>query len=271
MRALSEASGEIADFPRATCVTTGTSSAMKECSFGEGSALTIVIFGDSHALQFFTPLHALAQARGWTLVTFFKSGCPAVDLAPSPTIGSAACATWRHSSLSRIADLHPGLIIVASWTGPLVGTSANEGGAVTLEEWSTGIHRTISSLSRSRSPVLWIHDNPMPGFDVPACLARAARNAWYPGRRCSPLRASAINPALLAVEQRAVSSSAGVSLLSFDEMICPAERCPVVRDGAVVFRDSDHLTRRFTATLAPRLECAIDAAIAKAAPAAGRN
>jgi hypothetical protein len=42
-----------------------------------------------------------------------------------------------------------------------------------------------------------------------------------------------------------------------NDRICPTARCPVVRRGAIVYRDTDHLTATFSAGEAPVLETRI--------------
>jgi hypothetical protein len=54
-----------------------------------------------------------------------------------------------------------------------------------------------------------------------------------------------------------------VTLLDFSDMYCDAEDCFPVIGGANVYRDQDHLTRTFAFTLAPFIESAIDAALAR--------
>ena len=63
---------------RDECVTLGGSATVRTCTFGEPTAaINVVLFGDSHAIQWFDALKEIAQARGWRLTTMLKSGCPA--------------------------------------------------------------------------------------------------------------------------------------------------------------------------------------------------
>lgn len=52
-----------------------------ECLFGAvDSPDRVVLLGDSHAGQWFSPLLALASQRGWALQELVKQGCPLPEL-----------------------------------------------------------------------------------------------------------------------------------------------------------------------------------------------
>ena len=53
-------------------------------------------------------------------------------------------------------------------------------------------------------------------------------------------------------------------MLDFNDLICGGKgRCPVVRDGIIVFRDHHHLTATFARSLAPALDRALQKVVAK--------
>ena len=75
------------------------------CTYGNKSSnKTIVLYGDSHAAQWFPALEKLATARGFKLVSLTKSACPAVD-ALRPDQG--AFKIWFHSMLEQGVYLAP--------------------------------------------------------------------------------------------------------------------------------------------------------------------
>lgn len=73
------------------------------CTYGDvNSDITIVLYGDSHAAQWFPALERIAIKRGIKLVSLTKSACPAVD-APRDDDGGfkfSKCAQWREYSYS---------------------------------------------------------------------------------------------------------------------------------------------------------------------------
>ena len=58
------------------------------CTYGsKKAAKTIILYGDSHAAQWFPALEKLAQEKGFRLISLTKSACPSVE-APRPDKGA---------------------------------------------------------------------------------------------------------------------------------------------------------------------------------------
>ena len=93
----------------------------RECSFGKaGSNNTVVLFGDSHAVQWFPALERVAKRRRWNVVTLAKSSCPAAALSVfNEKLGrkNAECDRWREQALERIAELRPFAVVATNFTG----------------------------------------------------------------------------------------------------------------------------------------------------------
>ena len=97
---------------RKRCMATVQSRNVQTCAFGDTASKTnIVLFGDSHAMQWVNPLTDIASANGWKLITMLKAACPAIDIVKPPNTQS--CAAWRADALRQIAALHPSLVILA--------------------------------------------------------------------------------------------------------------------------------------------------------------
>ena len=64
---------------------------------------TVVLFGDSHAMQLFPALEQVALRRGWRLVNLTKAGCPpstASVVSPLSRRRYPECDAWRESALA---------------------------------------------------------------------------------------------------------------------------------------------------------------------------
>ncbi|HEX8471401.1 MAG TPA: SGNH hydrolase domain-containing protein, partial [Brevundimonas sp.] len=75
-----------------------------------------MLFGDSHAAQWFTPVAAFATSQDAVLTTVLKSSCPpaAVDVVSSRLRRIfTECLTWRVAALEQIRALHPDLVIIS--------------------------------------------------------------------------------------------------------------------------------------------------------------
>jgi peptidoglycan/LPS O-acetylase OafA/YrhL len=251
MKNISAASEDIADMPREKCVTLGGSLEVKSCVFGNlSSSVNIVLFGDSHAIQWFNPLRRIAEAHGWRLTTFLKSGCPAVDVS-----FHADCAAWRGEAIRRVVMLRPTTVIVASATLSLGrGNKVDSPLAISLDEWRNGATRTLTTLAAARLRIVALRDTPLLAFDIPTCLARSARHSWYPGGSCVMDKSASLDPELFEAERTAAQGLPDVHFLDMTDMLCDDNLCHAVRNGAIMYRDSNHLTGSFAASLAPTLE-----------------
>jgi peptidoglycan/LPS O-acetylase OafA/YrhL len=88
------------------------------CVYGSpASRRTVVLFGDSHALQWFPALDRAASAHRWRLVSLTKTTCPPVELSFwSPVLGRpyVECDRWRASMLQRIRAERPALVVLGA-------------------------------------------------------------------------------------------------------------------------------------------------------------
>ena len=250
--AVNAAVDDIATIDRARCVTAyGADSHVTRCVFGNpDSKVTVALFGDSHAIQWFNAVEALATARQWRLVTFLKSGCAAHDAAP--LLGGSGCRPWRNQALQEIVALHPDAVFVASYTSAYgLGEAHPE---ADLERLRAGWRRSLQVLSAAGLTVIQFRDTPLPPFDVPTCLARGLTHTWMRGRSCDLAESAALEPRTFAAEQAAASGLPGTHFVDLTDRLCRAGVCPAVIDGAIVYRDASHLTGAFAAGLAPELQ-----------------
>jgi peptidoglycan/LPS O-acetylase OafA/YrhL len=262
MKALSAAVDDIAKMPREKCVSLGDSSDVKTCVFGDlSSATDVVLFGDSHAIQWFNPLLRDAQLHGWKLTTMVKSGCPAIDFRPSSASRRFAdnCALWRSEAIRRILSLRPSLVFAGNATTYLEATHDSE---AALADWRNGTRRTFSALTATGLRVAEIRDVPRPSFDVPTCLARFARQSWFSARSCDINEFDSVDRAVLNAEDAGVHGIPNVYVIDLTGELCPRDVCPVFRRGLIVYRDSNHLTGTFAESLAPTLDLYISHALA---------
>lgn len=242
-----------------------------ECAFGDtDSDVTIVLFGDSHAAQWFPALETFAKADHLRLVSLTKSGCPSVDVGIRDlSLGRRykECEEWRHNSMVRIKEIEPALVVLANSShyfrpSPLarseaVPTTVNKGArelpiASTSADWLAGLERTLHSLEDMHVHTIILRDSPRPGFDGPTCLARLAWRPWL-YRDCQFRRDRAIRQDVADAEDIAARTSQRVSIVDISSAICKSEECDIEKGDLVIYRDYHHLTASFSASLAPSL------------------
>jgi peptidoglycan/LPS O-acetylase OafA/YrhL len=228
---------------------------VKVCSFGPAGAPAIVLFGDSHAGQWFRAVEILARERGRRLVVVTKSACPPVD-APlfSELMGRefSECAAWRAGALRRIRQIAPDLVIV----------STSIGYELSVAEWEMGTESVMRALrgegsGRPSRKVVLLRDTPSAGFDVLTCAARAAwRPAFLPRAACDVRLAEGDDPSYAA--QRAGAERAGAAVVDMNGYV-RAGVAARAGAGAPVFRDAGHLSVAFVESLAGALAGEVDA------------
>jgi peptidoglycan/LPS O-acetylase OafA/YrhL len=208
-----------------------------ECTYGDlNSATTIVMYGDSHAAQWFPTLLQLANERGFKLVSLTKSACPSVD-APRADQGAYKnihCETWRDKSVARIKQIRPAAVILSSYqhfTPPSGYSDENKW-------WTDGQKRLLASLRGSSDHLIYISDTPRPLRDIPNCLASRDVNS------CN------------TTERTPVKIIRGFEIIDPAPWLC-TKLCPAIQDGYVVYRDASHISVAAALALKPQLEAAL--------------
>lgn len=255
-RIVAAARTDISRIPRKRC-TPILSAQPIACEFGDTAATTnIVLFGDSHAMQWFNALERIAVDRHWKLTTLVKSSCPvaAVDIPGKPAAEVAQCNEWRRAATLIIERLHPDLVVASSAIVYLTITGRPPGGSgLTIGRWRDGLRAEFQALTRTGQRVAWIHDTPIPPHDIPSCIGRAIRLRWFSRGMCGFSREVGLPVELDRVAREA---GRGVRTLSFVEMtdqFCDERYCPAMQDGEVVYHDDSHLTGAMAEHLAPVL------------------
>jgi hypothetical protein len=220
------------------------------CVYGDArSSRTVVLFGDSHALQYFPALDRVARERGWRLVVLTKGGCgPAAARVRAVRRYARACARWREDAVGRIARERPALVVTSGSThyhvyagGRWLGREASD------RALRHGYAATVTRLA-AIAPVRVIRDAPRPPFDVPGCVAGELRHL----RRCAFARP---RPDVISPSLREVT---GVRLIDPREEFCPRRLCPAVIGDALVYRHEAHITATYAGTMWRWLDAALN-------------
>ena len=231
----------------------------KTCVFGDPSSSTsVVLFGDSHAAQWFPALERLARVEHWKLITLTKSACSPADVTVfNPTFDRAyvECDTWRDAVFATIAADHPSLVVMAmSRTYTMVDGGSLPTVAQRPDLWNAAISRSLRRLEASADEVVLIGDTPRSKVDPPACLSRHLDDVLA----CATPSSKSLAVAR-TVADRTVAAAAGADFIDPSPWICPSEPCPVVIGSYLVFRDNHHLTTAFSTALSRRLLDALPA------------
>ncbi|GIM95877.1 acyltransferase family protein [Paractinoplanes toevensis] len=234
---------------------TPVTTAPEGCVFGDPNGReTVVLYGDSHAAQWFPAMEKLAIGRHWQLVELTKSSCTAADLAVwHDTLKRAytECLAFHRSALDRIARLKPALVVVGSSFNYRPAAPAPD----VAGQWRAAWDRTFTRLTAGGARVVAIADTPYMGGPVPECLAEPA-NAGHAGKCTRSLRSALRGP-----EQRKVflayAGRPRTTVINPITWFC-TDVCPPVVGNLLVYRDSNHMTTTYSAALAPLLGAKLD-------------
>lgn len=215
------------------------------CRFGSGGE-RVVLFGDSHASQWFPVAQRIAAARGWSVEVLTKSGCPVPQLkVTNPQLGREyrECDQWREHALQRIASGAPPKLIVVGTLNRYASDAES-----LVAAWQEPLARLVATGAR----VAYLRDTPFPAMDVPTCLS----GALHSPQACAFSRDAALWADPVADEVLA-GRHTGAVVVSVNDVLCPGLSCPTVLDGVVLYRDDAHLTNTAVTLLAPRIEQAL--------------
>jgi len=207
------------------------------CEYADkGSQKTMVLYGDSHAAQWFPALVEIASRSGYKLISLTKSACPSVDTVRLDQGGfkMSRCKQWRINTIKRIQEIKPDVLIMSSFQ-----YFAQPPRFTDREKWWNDGQRKLLTEVKNLSPhLIYITDTPHPLRDIPACLAN------YSISKCNTTQRS---------EDLSIS---GFNVIDPNSWLC-SRVCPAVRDGVVTYRDASHISVDIAIALIPRLTQAL--------------
>ncbi len=245
------------------CFDNFVDAAVHPCVYGDpSSTTTVVLFGDSHAVQFYPALETIALAHQWRLQVWAKATCPPI-LAPltSPALGReyTGCERFRANVISRIKAEHPLLVLLgySRWYGPVFHLTEY------TKAWMDGLTAAVQQIKSSGAKVVVLGDTEHALRNVPDCLSAHIHDM----QACDVTIAQGLNVAGQAAEET-VAMAAGASFIDTERWECTATRCGAVVGNLLVFRDDNHLSATFAGWLAPVLDANLDVVLEGRVPVA---
>ena len=208
-----------------------------QCLYGNlSSEKTIVLFGDSHAAQWFDAVEEIANRQGYRLVSLTKSACSALKL-PISNRGSYnenECRKWQTNSIERVKELRPEILIISEFSHynlNIKDKSKDYYYLATQQE----LHKQLQSYVNK---MVYLTDTPKPVRNIPRCLSHESLES------CNQ-----INRSPNAVYEK---------LIKIDPYPWFCDKsCTAVKDGYIVYRDASHITRAAAKSATDELEKAL--------------
>ncbi len=231
------------------------------CSFGAvEKSPELFIYGDSHALSLLPTIEKYAQRNSIHAVFAGASGCPPL-LGVQSVRGESLVERFNCRKLNeRIFEYVKtnkvkAVLLVARWSYYTGGTtrpdevnyiSDDESREPTLETskvaFSRALKNTVEAYSNIGVHVFVIEDNPLQLVGPKVALRKARALSDSAINRFSVSRDEhARNNSTPVAEIRGVSGPL-LSVISFDEVLCRPDICPLVLGNRFLYADSDHLS-----------------------------
>ncbi|KQU83239.1 acyltransferase [Mesorhizobium sp. Root102] len=244
-----------------TCLLDSRTVTPKPCVFGATDAAhTIVLFGDSHADHWSTPLIEAARRNDTKVVTYLKSSCRASRLSTFNAVlkrDYTECDAWRELAIADIIRRKPRLVVISEFSiGNLTRDMPAASRAAEIARWQAGLRSTLQAFSQAGIETAVIRDTPINTSFVDSCVARAL---WWRAAPslCDTPRADAANDSTAATERAVVKSVPDTLYVDLTDHFCGPAACHVVIGGKLAFRDRHHLATAFAETLEGPLERAL--------------
>lgn len=210
---------------------------------------TFVVIGDSIGLQWFPAFAKMSEQHGWRLVVLTKSACPMVD---EPIyyqrIGRdyIECTQWRAKALEYLRELQPDAIVMGS----------SQTYDFTAEQWLHGTQRILEQLSGASRNIGILRATPVLPVSGEMCVNTTTplRDWLTRGLRCTGSASNARDESVANALSHAAQGFHGVNLIDMNDAVCLDDTCGAVRDGMLVFRDTQHLTVEFAETMKGALQ-----------------
>ncbi|MFE4666266.1 acyltransferase family protein [Streptomyces sp. NPDC056716] len=218
------------------------------CVYGDvRSENVIVLFGDSHAAQWFPGLNELALTHHWKLVSLTKASCKAA-MVTTVYQGQpySACDEWRTEAMAQIKALQPSLVIVSSSEASDLAYPDGD----PVQQWTDGFRETFDALGESGARVAALLDTPWPKSDAVDCAAT------YPLEldRCANQLPEAVHdPSRRKAVQDAAEAAGALVIDPLPWLCTSAGTCPVLAGNTLVYRDDSHMSDAYAEALAPVL------------------
>ncbi|MDX6663921.1 MAG: hypothetical protein QOG68_127 [Solirubrobacteraceae bacterium] len=221
------------------------------CSFGSPSAdatESVALIGDSHATHWRSAMLTVASRNHWYGISISRSGCPFTRAVPALP-DSAGCVRWNKQVLAFLTN-HPEIrtVVVSEHRGRVRAPPGADHRKVQI----AGYMAAWKALPDSVTNLIVIRDTPYRRGRSGDCIVRAQQRREEPGQVCAVPRSSALKSDPAATAALRVDDPR-VSLVDMTHYFCSSTLCYPVIGGALVHKDTTHISLTYGLTLGPYL------------------
>jgi peptidoglycan/LPS O-acetylase OafA/YrhL len=223
----------------------------KICVLGDTKGTrTMVLYGDSHVTMWLDPLLRMARTGHWRIVVFMKASCLPVDATEyrvDERRPYTECDRYRQWAYAEMAKLKPQRIVISGLLAQNFADPADGSRMLTIDDarpiFAAGALHALKTLRTISRQIYVIGGTPQLDREPAECLA--SRKATM--ATCAVAldrRTSERNQ-----QWRQAAAATGAHFVDPVPWFCDQRTCPVVIRDVIVYRDTNHVTRTFAATL----------------------
>jgi hypothetical protein len=220
------------------------------CSFGVAASAaqrSVALVGDSHASMWRMAVTHVARELGWSGVRITHASCPlSTALRALPEPNRSHCARWKRA-VFKWFDQHPEVdTIVVSQLSAGSGVVPTRG----RSEYETSVagYRAAWAALKHVKHIVVIRDTPKAKGWTRDCVERAMARRTPAGPACAISRRAVIDadPAAAAARR---ARTRRVQVVDLTDVFCGPRTCLPVVGGALVHKDTTHLSAAFAESL----------------------
>jgi peptidoglycan/LPS O-acetylase OafA/YrhL len=227
------------------------------CQLGSAAPTRLFLVGDSHADHWSAAIKLYAHEAGLGAIERARISCNVVVVSQvtseegKPWL-SHQCVVFARRVMDEVgaAARRQRVVVVVSaeWL------SYFGSGQPARLEFERDLHNGLEFLEKNGASVLLVGETPRFPFSAPACMARRAVDVCSIARATNDSALFSINEVLT----RTVARSHRVRFWDPSSYFCDSRWCYAVRNGVLLFRDGDHLSRIGAESAASQLAVYLD-------------
>ena len=216
---------------------------------------TIQIVGDSHANRL---VMGLARFTDETILQIGHHGCPPfIDIASlEPGLKKDECAKFTNDAIEVAANTDLIQTVIMTFAGAKyigagkyfeVSDAGQHQSATTNDLLASAMRKTIDHLRAKGKAIIFIYDNPEISFDPNTCIdgGRPLRLTRREVRNpCGIKKADFLNSQqeYRSLVRSVLKDYPEIKIVDAADAMCDSDLCYAVKDGAVLYRDGNHLS-----------------------------
>jgi SGNH domain (fused to AT3 domains) len=218
------------------------------CEWGDpAGTTTVALVGDSKAMQYYSPLDAIAKEQGWRVLSITKSACgfhAGTQLDEGRPYTS--CTEWNAAALDRLLGLHPDAVLTSERISEALADPTDPG-SLSTDAMVEAMVRQWSKVTDAGIPMIVIADNPSP--PPPTSVYECVADHDGDLSACTFPRAAGERRSGAAAQLPAAEQVKDVRVVDIRTSICPERQCVPVIGNVLVYRQTSHITNTYAASL----------------------